>query len=255
MTKKNDYLQRLFTFARQELLTAPVALRYLAARGVTEQQVYDLGLGYIPEDKWPPYIDPSKATEEESFFLDKSKKGYKLRGKVLFPMTNAMGSLRGFQVRSPNPDVKDYWKFYDLHSDVDAIFFGLDRAMPHIWRTEEIVLVEGIFDLFPVQRVFPNAVCVGTARISDLQLKFLQRHVKHVRFMFDNDEYGEGAYRKFRYEHSRDFQSVQNLSYLGKDPSESWARLGEAKFMAQFASGDEPDERMSLYRARLFGAL
>lgn len=250
MTKKNDFLQRIFAFAQNELLTSPVALRYLAARGVYEQQVYDLRLGYVPEDKWPPFVDPNKATEEEAYYLDKSKKGFKLKGKILFPMTNAMGTLRGLQVRSPDTEVKDYWKFYDLHSDIDALFFGLDVAMPHIWATQEIVLVEGIFDLFPVQRIFPNAVCVGTARISDLQLKFLKRHVKYVRFMFDNDEFGEGAYNKFYREHARDFHSVQNLSYLGKDPSESWSRLGEEKFKAQFVSPEVPDARMGLYRAR-----
>ena len=250
MTKKNDYLERIFTFAQAELLKAPVALRYLAARGVYEQQVYDLRLGYVPEEVWPPYIDPSKASEEEAYYLDKSKRGFKLKGKIIFPMTNAMGSLRGLQVRSPKLDVKDYWKFYSMSSDIDAIFFGLDIAMPHIWETQEIVLVEGIFDLFPVQRVFPNAVCVGTARISDLQLKFLKRYVKNVRFMFDNDEFGEGAYEKFYRNHIRDFHSIQKLSYLGKDPSASWERLGEEKFKAQFVTEEVPDTRVGLYRAR-----
>jgi len=248
---KNDYLTILFDFAQAELLKSPKALRYLAARGVTEQQVYDLGLGYVPDDGWPPYIDPDKASEEEAFYLDRAKKGYKTKGKILFPMTNAMGSLRGFQVRSPDKDVKDYWKFYDLNADIDAIFFGLDTAMPHIWETREVVLVEGIFDLFPVRRVFPNAICTGTARVSDLQTKFLKRYATDIKFILDNDEFGEAGYKTFCRENSGDFRSLQDLSYLGKDPSDSWERLGEAKFASQFQGPALLAEQVESYRARL----
>lgn len=247
MTKNTDYLNRIFAFAREEILKSGTALTYLAQRGVTERQLYDLGLGYVPSDKWPPYIDPDKACPEEAHYLDKSRRGFKIKGKILFPLTNAMGDVRGLQARTPDLEVKDYWKFYDLHADIDALFFGLEAAMPHIWERREIVLVEGIFDLFPVQRVFPNAVCLGTARVTNLQLKFMRRYVRDVLLLLDNDEYGEAASRKFQRDHGRDFQSVQRIPYLGKDPSSSWERLGEEKFAAQFKVREVLSQPLSLH--------
>lgn len=248
MTK--PYLERIFDFAHDELFQAPHAMQYLGSRGVTLDQAKELRLGYVPDDKWPPYFDPKTASPEEIYYLDKSKNGFRLKGKLMFPLTNAMGQLRGFQIRSPNSEVKDYWKFYGLKSDIDALFFGTDAAMDYIWQTREVVLVEGIFDLFPVQRVFPNTLCTGTANLSERQKKFLLRYVDHVKVVFDNDEYGESFFSTFYRNHREDFHSIQKIPYIGKDPSASWLRLGEDKFKAQFSDVEVNGRTKSLYSAR-----
>lgn len=229
-----DFLTTIVDFAHGHLKNSTKALQYLVSRGVTEDQIYALKLGYIPPEVWPPFFSKDDGTDAEKFYLNKSKNGYKLKGKLLFPLTNPLGLYRGFQVRTPSEETKDYWKFYTLDSDIDALFFGLKSAMPYIWETREVVLVEGIFDLFPIRRTFPNSICTGTARMSDLQIKFLKRYVDRITFALDNDEYGDRAYNVFRQEHSSHFQSLNKLAYLGKDPSDSWDRLGEDRFQSQF---------------------
>lgn len=150
-------------------------------------------------------------------------------------MTNALGLTKAFQIRSPDPEVKDYWKFYSLRADIDALFFGTKTAMPTIWETREVYLVEGIFDIFPVQNLFPNTLCCGTAEVGADQIKFLQRHVDTVHVMFDNDEFGDRFFDDFYYEYRGEFDHIDRVSYAGKDPSDSWDRLGPDRFRNQFS--------------------
>lgn len=237
----NDYyLNRIIRHANEKLKTSHEALRYLRDRGVSKEQLDTLQLGYIPPEEWPPYVDPEEATEDEALYLKRSGKGYKLRGKLLFPMTNAMGMVRGFQIRTPSREVKDYWKFYSSRSGIDGLFFGTASAMPYIWDTKEVVLVEGIFDLFPVRRVFPNSICTGTAKVSQEQMTFLSRYVNVVKVMFDNDEYGERFFDSFYRDFQDKFHAIERLRYAGKDPSDSWQRLGEVGFKSQFNSELRP---------------
>lgn len=231
----SNYLNRIFQKAQQYVFDG-TPYQYLQRRGVSDDQIEDLGIGYIPESEWPPYIDTDNATEDELHYWERSYKGSRLKGKLLFPVTNALGSIRALQVRSPDPETKDYWKFYSLQADVDAVFYGTTIAMEHIWKTRSVVLVEGIFDLPPVQRVFPNTLCLGTATVTERQMNFLKRYVDSVKIMADNDEQGRKFFSRFYQDNKRVFKSITKVQYAGGDPAESWARLGEKKFQAQFNS-------------------
>lgn len=231
-----NYLTKIFQEGHKYLSSNEKALQYLKYRGVTNAQIKSFNLGYIPEDVWPPYIDLDNATEEEKWYWERSFKGSKLKGKLLFPMTNAMGMTQGLQVRTPDKDQKDYWKFNTIRSDIDAIFFGTKVAMPSIWQTREVYLVEGIFDIFPMIRVFPNTLCCGTATLNPNQLTFLKRYVDRVHIAFDHDEQGEKFFDKFYQNHRQDFDLISKVSYSGNDPNDSWTRLGEESFQKQFIS-------------------
>lgn len=233
----NKYLAQLVRQSQQNLIKNEEALAYLKERNVSLSQIQEFELGYIPEDKWPPYIDASKATTEEIDYLDKTYKGARLKGKLIFPMSNALGIYSGFQIRSPKKDVKDYWKYYSPRSGIDALFFGTKQAMKHVWETEEVYLVEGLFDLFPVQRKFPNVLCTGTANVSEDQMTFLSRYVKVINVMFDNDEQGERFFETLYKNHKEDFLQINKIPYLGKDPSDSYQRLGSQKFYSQIKTG------------------
>lgn len=231
---QNDFLVEIFRTGQKYLRSSPRAIKYLESRGVSSDQIEELGLGYIPEDEWPPYIDLEEASEAERLYWEQSNKGSRLKDKLLFPMTNALGHIRGLQARTPDDDRKDYWKYYSPKADIDAVFFGTNIAISRIWETGVIHLVEGIFDLFPVQRIAPNTVCLGTAQISQNQKTFLRRHVDEIRIMSDHDEFGDKLFNNFYADHRDDFDHIQRVSYAGKDPSDSWERLGEEGFRKQF---------------------
>lgn len=237
--QKQFFMNRIVHGAAQYLSESPEAIEYLISRGVTAEQIKSFNLGYIPPDKWPPYIDPKEASPAEAHYLEKSYKGALLKGKLIFPQTNALGMITALQARTPDAGKKDYWKYYTQRAGVDAVFFGTSLAMPHIWETREVYLVEGIFDIFPTQRVFPNTLCAGTAHLDENQIKFLLRHVDDVHIMFDNDTQGRRFFDSFYHKHKRDFKYIHQVGYAGKDLAESWERLGEEGFQKQFkgASG------------------
>lgn len=199
---------------------------YTESRGVSREEIDRVGIGYFPPEVWPPYFNGGK-DEDVDAYLKWSGKGIRLRGKMVFPMRNAMGHVIGIQVRTPDHDQKDYSKFYLRRSKAEAVFFGIDVAMPHIWATRQIVICEGLFDYFPLYRVFPNAVCTGTANVSHKQIDFMKRFVSDVVVAFDSDWGGNDFYKKFEEHYSNDFL-ITRLSLHGtKDVSKMWEKFGD----------------------------
>lgn len=206
---------------------------YLTKRGVTKKQIENFGLGYFSEEEWPPYPkdldDPDVAK-----YWDWSSKGSRLKDKLIFPLTDPMGTLMGIEIRTPSDEKKDYFKFYIDKAEAYPIFFGVDLAIESIWEKQSVFLVEGLFDIFPLQRLYPNVICTGTAGVSPNQMTFLQRYVKTVNVAFDQDEYGDQFFNKFFRDHRNDFDVINRIQYMGNDLSESWSRLGEDRFVNQF---------------------
>jgi DNA primase len=229
----SDFIDNILRVAATNLQHAPQALSYLRERGVSEAQIDGYGIGYFAEDQWPPYIPDKNATQEERHYLSKSKKGFSLKGKLLFPFTNALGMIKGFQTRTPDSKSKDYWKYHLPNADEDAVFFGTSQAMGHIWNKKSVVVVEGIFDIFPVARHVPFTICAATSSFTPNQISFLRRYVRDVFFMSDNDAQGDDFYWKFAKTYGKDFNRIDRIEYHGKDPSESWSKLGEVSFSEQ----------------------
>jgi len=220
----------------QEHVSKDPAKGYLESRGVTQDEIDQIGLGYFPKEEWPPYFKAG-ASEDIDAYLKWSGKGHWLRGKLVFPMRNPSGHLVGIQTRSPDPDQKDYSKFYLKRSKVDAVFFGIDVAMPHIWQTREVFLCEGIFDFFPLHRVFPNSVCTGTANVSNKQIEFLRRFVSDVVVVFDTDWGGNEFFDKFNTHYKGEFDSIIRITPQGKDISAMWAKMGDKGLRDKWMAG------------------
>lgn len=201
---------------------------------MSAQQIQEIGIGYFPEGTWPPYM--TGTDEDTQSYLQWSSKGYRLRGKLVFPMRNALGMLRGIQIRSPDPHKKDYSKFYIERSKVDAIFFGVNPAIEEIWKKREVYICEGLFDYFPLQRAFPNTLCTGTANVSKRQLEFLCRFVDHVCVVFDSDWGGNQFWKRFERDYGSEFKTTQRLEIRGKDVSDMWSSMGEERFYQNIRS-------------------
>jgi DNA primase len=155
----------------------------------------------------------------------------------VLPLTNTLGQVKGLQFRHVDPGEKGYSDYIPVEDE--PITFGLSQAMPHVWRTQAIWLVEGVFDLFPIQRVHPNVVPTLTNRVSDPMGRLLKRLVTDLWLAFDMDEKGREAVRKTSWNHRRDF-TIHDVRFprpLGldgktrvKDPSELWETWGDARF-------------------------
>src|ERR1700744_1794987 len=100
----------------------------LWSRGVTDSQISEYRIGYLNK-RLPPL-------EEAKDFMEGCWQGKRLDDMFVFPMTNALGQIKGVQFRHVERKSKGY---IDYLTDRDEpVLFGLAQAMPHVWRTQSI---------------------------------------------------------------------------------------------------------------------
>ena len=200
----------------------------LWSRGVSDEQIELFQLGYL--DGELPEL------EQVHTFVKKYLKTRWLHDVFVLPLTNTLGQVKGLQLRHVDQAQKGYSDF--LPFDDEPILFGLAQAMPHVWETQSIWLVEGAFDLFPIQRFCPNVVPTLTNRLTEQFAVLLRRLVDDIWLAWDMDVKGrEATWRAVR-EYCDDFQihSVRfprplklDGSGLVKDPSELWEVWGDTR--------------------------
>jgi DNA primase len=217
----------------QENLNGDRELESLWSRGVSDEQIRDFKVGYLSNEL--PTLEGGAGLED--FLKWYRGNGKKVWDVYVFPLTNALGQVKGVQFRHVERAARGYTDFY-LSKDEPA-FFGLAQSMPHVWRTGTILLVEGVFDFFPVQRVFPQAMSSMTAAVSSNFARFLKRNVREVWLGYDRDAAGRDGAFKFVEEHGKEYERVRvgQLPALmmangkrTKDPSDLWELLGDDRF-------------------------
>lgn len=231
------WLDVLVDFACSNL-TRERELEALWARGVTDEQIRAFKIGYVNVEL--PTLEGAKE------FLTWSLQGRKLHDMFVFPLTNALGQVKGLQFRHVEREAKGYTDFLPVKDE--PAFFGLSLAMPHIWQTGKVCLVEGTFDIFPVQRVFPFTVCTMTSDVSTSFYKFLRRNVTELWFGYDPDSAGRRGTMEFAFEHKDDFDRIRTPQFARlrmpngkktKDFSDVWEVLGDERFGVYLKSAFE----------------
>jgi len=169
-------------------------------------------------------------------FLEWCWQGRRLNDMLVFPMTNALGQVKGVQFRHLDRAAKGYTDYLLDHDE--PVLFGLAQAMPHVWQSQSIWIVEGAFDLFPIQRVYPNIIPTMTAAVSTALLRFLKRNVRNVWLGYDMDPTGWKGAKELAQHDAPDFRvhipKFPRLKFFdgreAKDPSDLWEILGDDKF-------------------------
>lgn len=200
----------------------------LYGRGVSDEQMALFKIGYVNR-----HLPPLEGAEE---FLQWCHQGKKLDDMFVFPMTTPLGAIGGFQFRHVDREKKGYTDFFIVQDE--PCFFGLAQAMPHIWETESVWLVEGVFDLLPLQRHFGAIFPTMTAKVTPPVVRLLRRLVRRVWLGYDMDPPGRKAAAEFVREYGREFEtrvvSYPRLCKVGsqelvKDPGDLWELWGDAK--------------------------
>lgn len=205
-------------------------LEALYARGVTDEQISAYRLGYV--DRQFPVECPEA-------FMKWAFGGEKLDDSFVLPLTNALGEIKGLQFRHVEQEKKGYIDYFAEKGE--AVLFGLGQAMPHIWTTHRILLVEGAFDLFPMQRYFPAVTATLTAHLLDALVRVLRRvEVSDIWLAYDRDQTGRESTEKVTKNYGKQFKfhplaiPGENVKMpngkLVKDPSGLWETWGEEKF-------------------------
>ena len=200
----------------------------LYARGVSDEQIALYHLGFI-EGKLPDLPYPKH-------FLDWA--GVKFgHNSLVLPLTNALGDVKGVQFRNIDPAKKGYMDY--ITEKGEAVLFGLGQAMPHVWTTQRIFLVEGAFDVFPLQRHIPEILATLTAHVLESLVRILRRaNVSDLWAGYDTDNTGQESVQKVRKQYGSEFK-IETARWdhaklfngrPTKDPSELWETWGEDRF-------------------------
>ncbi|HXL42618.1 MAG TPA: DNA primase [Gaiellaceae bacterium] len=177
------------------------AREYLGGRGLGEEVCREYRLGLAPGG-----ATLAKKAREKGFtgaelaaagLVNRRGNDY-FGGRLLFPLADPRGRVRGFQARRLRED--DPLRAKYVNSPEGELFrkgdllYGLDRARSAMAKQERAIVVEGNTDVLALRQagLEPVAASMGTA-LTERQLKELSRLTHKVYLCFDGDAAGEAA--------------------------------------------------------------
>jgi DNA primase len=177
------------------------ARAYLQSRGLGEETCREYRLGLAPGGQSLVRKAKDKAfsaAELSGAGLVNRRGNDYFGGRLLFPLSDARGRVRGFQARKLRED--DPLRAKYVNSPEGELFrkgsllYGLDRARTAIAKQERAVVVEGNTDVLALRQagLEPVVASMGTA-LTERQLNELSRLTHKLFLCFDGDAAGEAA--------------------------------------------------------------
>jgi DNA primase len=202
-----ELLEEAVTFFSHQLTatdTGKPVMKYLHDRGITDASIQVFGLGYAPDsfEALTAHLQSHNYTFDEMLdagLLSEREDGRRydrFRHRLMFPIRDSNGKIAGFGARA----LRDHDQPKYLNSPQNALFdkgnllYGLDKARKGIRTVDQVVIVEGYFDVIGLHQAgFANAVSpMGTA-LSEGQLRQLKRLSKRMVLALDADAAGDKA--------------------------------------------------------------
>ncbi len=177
------------------------ARAYLEGRGLAEEVCREYRLGLAPGGATLARKAREKAftaAELAAAGLVNRRGNDYFAGRLLFPLADPRGRVRGFQARKLRED--DPLRAKYVNSPEGELFrkgdllYGLDRARTAMAKQERAIVVEGNTDVLALRQagLEPVAASMGTA-LTERQLKELTRLTHKLYLCFDGDAAGEAA--------------------------------------------------------------
>jgi DNA primase len=204
---------------------------YLASRGLGEEVCREFRLGYAPGG-----ARLASRALQEGYTRDEllavglaNRRGNDyFQRRIVFPLADARGRVRGFQARKLHDDDQLQAKY--VNSPEGELFrkgdllYGLDTARQAIAREDRAVVVEGNTDVIALRQAgfAPVVASMGTA-LTEAQLRELgpNRLTKRLFLCFDADAAGQDAtLRGMELAVARDFDVKIVALQAGTDPAD-----------------------------------
>ncbi|MBR5938095.1 MAG: DNA primase [Clostridiales bacterium] len=216
------------------------ARKYLQKRAISPTTATKFGLGYAPNE-WSGLYNhlvsknfSQYEIQKSGLFVTKNGKTFDLfRGRLMFPIFNAMGELIAFggriigdgqpkYVNSPETPV------YSKQRNLYALNFAKQSKM------KQIIVVEGYMDVISMHQAgVTNAVAsLGTA-LTERQLDLLERYCEEVILFYDSDRAGQNA-------------AVRGLKMLMERKKKHTGMTTQVR-VAKVPNGKDPDEFIREY--------
>ena len=177
------------------------AREYLASRGLGDEVCRQFRLGYAPGGPTLTRRALQEGYTQEDLLagglVNRRGNDYFTR-RLVFPLADARGAVRGFQARKLYDDDPLPPKYVnspesDLFKKGDLLY-GLDTARQPIAKQDRAVVVEGNTDVLALRQAGfePVVASMGTA-LTERQLRELNRLTKRLFLCFDSDAAGQEA--------------------------------------------------------------
>jgi DNA primase len=191
---------------------------------------------------------------------DGSEPRPRFRGRLMFPILDSMGRNIGFGGRILGPGEPKY-----LNSPESTVFskgktlYGLNWAKNDIRREDQVLVVEGYFDVVRLMAAGATTVvaAMGTA-LTDAQAAALRKLTKNVFLLYDSDKAGLQATFRSGDELLRQGVAVRVVTLPdGEDPDTFVKANGAAALTARLRDAIDVFERkiQLLERAGMFSEL
>lgn len=180
------------------------AREHLHSRGILKEFTEKLKIGFAPDawDRLRGFFGKKgyrRGDLEESGLFSKKKTGEgfydRFRNRLMFPIFSPYGAIVGFSGRAISDAEPKY-----LNSPETVVFhkskilFGLNFAKEKIRETNEVIVVEGNFDLITLHQAgFTNTVAPLGTSFTAGHAELLGRYTKNILINFDQDEAGYRA--------------------------------------------------------------
>ena len=226
-----------------------MARRYLLDRGIPRESWEKFQLGYTLPD-WDAFLKVGLQKGLQPEILEKaglvraSQRGGTgfydyFRGRVMFPIADAMKRVIGFGARTLGDDQPKYLNTSRTPVfDKSQVLYGLPLARAGIEREGRLAIVEGYTDAIVAHQEGLDFVVasLGTAFTSD-NARRLRRLAPRVDLIFDGDDAGQGAAERSVELLVAEEIDVRIYSVVdGKDPCDALLAMGGEKFRQRLDS-------------------
>ncbi len=183
-----------------------IGLSYFQERGFSEETIRKFKLGYNP-DGWDLFTQDALKNGYQLDLLLKlgltkrAESNQKLfdfyRGRVMFPIHNALGKVVGFGGRTLKRDDKAAKYFNSPESEIyhkSDILYGFYFAKKSIRSKDNVYLVEGYTDVISLfQAGIENVVASSGTALTEKQVKLLASQTRNITLLYDSDLAGVKA--------------------------------------------------------------
>lgn len=185
------------------------AREYLKERGTTQESIKVFQLGYA-QPSWDgllKYLNTKKNYSIDdihaSGLMVKNQTGRsydRFRDRLMFPLTDHRGRVVGFSGRVLDPTIKEA-KYINTPETMlyhkSELLFGFSQLYQNIRKENEVVVVEGEFDVISSAQAHVNhVVAVKGSALTEEHMRLLSRTVEKVLLCFDTDSAGLEATRR-----------------------------------------------------------
>jgi DNA primase len=183
------------------------ALEYLKNRGVSDKIIETFRLGFAPmRNALTKYLLSRKTFVREDLVAAGVvfQKGSDIvdffRGRLMFPLIDHRDNVVGFAGRILDNNITTS-KYINTRETLiyhkGEQFYGLNITRDAIRRENQVIIVEGEFDVLSCfENGIANVVAVKGTALTEAQVNLLGRFAQKITFCFDGDKAGQEAIKR-----------------------------------------------------------